>query len=99
VSKWVDIIRFKPLSGVVPTLNPLRMAQQMTVTLTGSYESVAQLLRAAHHQAWLAQADARPRMHDALTELDYILQDQIAAIANAAEDDKADAEMESVWID
>jgi hypothetical protein len=25
-------------------------------------------------------------MHDALTELDYILQDQIAAIANAAED-------------
>ena len=47
----------------------------------------------------MAQADARPRMHDVLTELDYILQDQIAAIANAAEDDKADAEMESVWID
>ncbi len=74
------------------------MAQQITVTLTGTYESrVTQLLRAARHQARLAQADARPRMHDALTELDYILQDQIAAIANAAEDDKADAEMEVVW--
>jgi hypothetical protein len=76
------------------------MAQQMTVTLTGTYEGrVAQLLRAARHQARLAQADARLRMHDTLTELDYILEDQIAAIANAAEDDQADAEMESVWID
>ena len=74
------------------------MAQQTIVTLTGTYESrLAQLLRATRHQARLAQADARPRMHDALTELDYILQDQIAAIANAAEDDKADAEMEAVW--
>ena len=30
-------------------------------------------------------------MHDALTELDYILEDQIAALANAIDDDKADA--------
>jgi hypothetical protein len=46
-----------------------------------------------------ARADAMPRMHDALTELDYILADQIVAIANAAVDDRADTEMESIWID
>jgi len=30
--------------------------------------------------------------HDALTELDYVLEDQLAALANAIDDDKADAE-------
>jgi hypothetical protein len=31
-------------------------------------------------------------MRDALTELDYVLEDQLAALANAIDDDKADAE-------
>jgi hypothetical protein len=77
------------------------MAPQDTVVLTGTYESrVAQLLQVVRHQARLAQADAMPRLHDALTELDYILEDQIVAIANAALDDKADGEeMASIWID
>ena len=62
------------------------MAKQDTVTLTGSYENrVAQLLRAARHQARLAQTGEGPRMWDALTELDYILEDQIVAVANASE--------------
>jgi len=74
------------------------MAPQDTVLLTGTHESpVAQLLRVARHQARLAQADAMPRLHDALTELDYILEDQIVAIANATVDDRADTE--SIWID
>jgi hypothetical protein len=38
-----------------------------------------------------------PRLHDALTELYYILEDQIVAIANATVDDRADTE--SIWID
>ena len=69
------------------------MAQQETVTLTGTYGSrLAQLLRAAQHQARLAQAGARPRMQDALTELEDMLTDQLGALENAAEADKADAE-------
>ena len=40
----------------------------------------------------MAQATAAPRMQDALTALEDALADQIAALANAAEDDKADAE-------
>jgi hypothetical protein len=31
-------------------------------------------------------------MHDALTELDYVLEDQLAALANAIDDEGADAE-------
>jgi hypothetical protein len=66
------------------------MAQQETVTLTGTYESrVAQLLRAARHQARLAQAGARPRMQDALTELEDALSDQLGALESAAEADLA----------
>ena len=39
----------------------------------------------------VAKGVAAPRMHEALTELDYILEDQVAALANAIDDDKADA--------
>jgi hypothetical protein len=69
------------------------MAHQETVTLTGTYESrVAQLLRAARHQARLAQSGARPRMQDALTELEDALSDQLGALESAADADLADAE-------
>jgi|tagenome__1003787_1003787.scaffolds.fasta_scaffold19209008_1 hypothetical protein len=67
-------------------------AQQDTVTLSGTYESrVAQLLRAARHQARLAQAGARPRMQDALTELEDALSDHLGALEGAADADLADA--------
>ena len=76
------------------------MQQQNTVTLTRTYENrIAQLLRAARHQARLAQAGAGPRMWDALTELDHILEDQIVGLANAAVDDKSDAELAGTWLD
>jgi hypothetical protein len=69
------------------------MAHEETVTLTGTYESrVAELLRAARHQARLAQAGARPRMQDALVELEDALSDQLGALESAAEADLADAE-------
>jgi hypothetical protein len=69
------------------------MTHQETVTLTGTYEShVAQLLRAARHQARLAQAGARPRMQDALTELEDALSEQLGALESAADADMADAE-------
>ena len=69
------------------------MAQQDTLTLSGTYESrVAQLLRAAQHQARLAQAGARPRMQDALTELEDALSDHLGALESAADADLADAE-------
>jgi hypothetical protein len=64
-----------------------------TFTLTGDYENrVAELLRIARHQARLAQGMAAPRMQDALIDLEDTLSDQLAALDNAAEDDKADAE-------
>jgi hypothetical protein len=64
-----------------------------TFTLTGDYENrVAELLRIAQHEARLAQGVAAPRMQDALTDLEDALSDQLAALDNAAEDDKADAE-------
>ena len=64
-----------------------------TFTLAGDYESrVTQLLDLARQQVRLAKGVAAPRMHDALTELDYVLEDQLAALANAIDDDKADAE-------
>jgi hypothetical protein len=66
-----------PLQGSVPD----------TFTLAGDYES-----RVARQQVRLAKGVAAPRMHDALTELDYVLEDQLAALANAVDDDKADAE-------
>ena len=69
------------------------MAQRDTVILTGTYESrIAQLLRAARHQARLAQAGARPRMQDALTELEDALSEQLGALDSAADADLADEE-------
>ena len=53
---------------------------------------VVELLQMARHYVRVAQSDARPRMQDALTELEDMLTDQLAALANAEEDDKADAE-------
>jgi hypothetical protein len=64
------------------------MAQQDTVTLTAR---VVRSLQLARQQVWTAQTEAAPRIHEALTELDNILEDQIAALANAAVDDKVDA--------
>jgi hypothetical protein len=72
-----------PVQGSVPN----------TFTLAGDYESsVTQLLDLARQLARLAKGLAAPRMHDALTELDYVLEDQLAALANAIDDERADAE-------
>lgn len=68
------------------------MTQQNMVLFSGTSEGhLAQLLQAARNQARLTQGAAGPRVREALTELDYILEDQIAALANAVDDDKADA--------
>ena len=40
----------------------------------------------------LAQTAAAPRMQDALSDIEDALGDHLAALTNAAEDDKADAE-------
>jgi hypothetical protein len=70
----------------------LRNSAPDTFTLVGDHESrVAQLLELARQQARVAKALAAPRTREALTELDYILEDQVAALANATDDDKADA--------
>jgi hypothetical protein len=69
------------------------MADPDTFTLSGGYENrVLEALKVAQHQVRLAQAQAAPRMQDALVGLEDALSDQIAWIENAAEDDKADAE-------
>jgi hypothetical protein len=81
-------------------INSLHMAQADAVTPTDASASfLPQLLKAALQQAQREQPAARPRMNDVLTELGYILEDQIKAIANAVEDDKADAEMAGAWAD
>ncbi len=73
--------------------NPHLMVQEATLTLAGTYERrVAQLLRAARHQARLAQAGAKPRMQDALTELEDALTEQLGALDSAADADLGDAE-------
>ena len=62
-------------------------------SLSGDYEGrVAQLLSITRHQARVAQVAAAPRMQDALVELEDAISDHLAALDNAAEDDKADAE-------
>ena len=77
---------------------PLRNSVPDTFTLTGDDESrITQLLELARQQVRRRKGVAAPRMHDALTELDNILEDQIAALANALEDDKADAEASAAW--
>jgi hypothetical protein len=71
----------------------LRNSVSDTFTLSGDDKSrLTQLLELARRQARVAQAAAAPRMQDALTDLEDAIADQIAALANAAEDDKADAE-------
>jgi hypothetical protein len=68
-----------------------------TFTLSGDNESrVAQLLRITQHQVGVAQIAACPRKQDALTNLEDILSDQLAALEHAAEDDKFDAEASGV---
>ena len=70
----------------------LRNSAPDTFTLGGDHESrVTQLLELARQQARVANALLRPRTREALTELDYILEDQVAALADATDDDKADA--------
>ena len=65
-----------------------------TFTLTGDSESrVAQLLRIAQLQARVAQTAGSPRLQNALIALEDAIADQLAALNNAAEDDKADAEV------
>ena len=64
-----------------------------TFTLSGSHESrLAQLLQIAQHQARLVEGAAGPHLRDALVDLEEVLSGQLAALANAADDDRADAE-------
>ena len=61
--------------------------------MTGdSNQRVVELLRLTQEQARIAQRSATPRLQDALTDLEDMLSDCIAALANAAEDDTEDAE-------
>ena len=69
------------------------MGMEDSVALAGNLdERVVQLLRLARHYARVTQSGARPRKQDALTELEDMLTDQLAALENADADDKADAE-------
>lgn len=75
----------------------LHMALQNSVrdtfTLSGDDENrLVQLLELARQQARVAQTAAAPRMLDALTDIEDALAGHLAALANAEEDDKADAE-------
>jgi hypothetical protein len=71
----------------------LRTSVPDTFTLSGDNERrLVQLLELARHQARVAQTAAAPRMQDALTDIEDALGDHLAALTNAAEDDKADAE-------
>ena len=94
----------KVLSCLFPTRAGLRILLKMAgkraepeiFSLSGDHDSrVAQLLQLTRHQVRVAQTAAAPRMHEALTELDNILEDQIAALANAVVDDRIDAETAS----
>ena len=72
------------------------MSMEDNIALTGNWDDrVVQLLRMARHYARLAQIGARPHKLDALYELDDLVTDQLAALNNADEDDKADAEESS----
>ena len=75
----------------------LHMALQNSVrdtfTLSGDDENrLVQLLELARQQARVAQTAAAPRMQDALTDIEDALAGHLAALANAEEDDRADAE-------
>jgi hypothetical protein len=76
-----------------PTFMPIRNEVHDTFTLSGDHEHrVEQLLEFARHAARVAQSGAAPRMQDALVELEDALADHLAALSNAAEEDKEDAE-------
>ena len=63
------------------------------ISLTGGTGSrLADLLRMAQQETKLAERIAGPRLADALTELEDLLSDQLAALAKAADGDAADAE-------
>ena len=82
-----------PLARRIIPHMALRNSVPDTFTLSGDDESrLTQLLELARHQARVAQTAAAPRMQDALTDIEDALTDHLAALANAAEDDKADAE-------
>jgi hypothetical protein len=69
------------------------MEMEDNVALVGNLDDrVVQLLQMARHYARVTQSGARPRKQDALTELEDTLTDQLAALENADEDDKADSE-------
>jgi hypothetical protein len=71
----------------------LRNSVPDTFTVTGDDQSrLTQLLELARQQARVAQTAAAPRTQDALANFEDAIADQIAALANAAEGDKADAE-------
>ncbi len=71
----------------------LRNSVPETFTVTGDDQSrLTQLLELARQQARVAQTAAAPRTQDALANFEDAIADQIAALANAAEGDKADAE-------
>lgn len=58
------------------------MGMEDNVALIGNPDDrVVQLLWMARRYARLAQLDARPRKQDALTELEDIVMDQLAALA------------------
>ena len=77
---------------IPPSWQP-RKSVPDTFTLSGDDEQrLTQLLELARHQARAAQTAAAPRMQDALTDIEDTLADHLAALANALEDDKADAE-------
>jgi hypothetical protein len=94
------MLHFRPFLVASSDQFSLFMGQINTVAAAGAPASLLpKLLEAALQQVQREQPAAGPRMHDLLTELGYILEDQIKAIANAAEDDKADAEMVGAWAD
>jgi hypothetical protein len=64
-----------------------------TFILSGDNVSrIIQLLRLAQRHARLDQVMVGPHLQNALTDLEDMLSDQIAALDNAAQDDLADAE-------
>ena len=73
-----------------------KRAEPEIFSLSGDHESrVTQLLQVTRHQLRVAQTTAAPRMYEALAELDNILEDQIAALADAVVDDETDAERQA----
>ena len=71
---------------------PIRESQKRCHYLNSAKVVLVQVLEIARHLARLAQGPAYRHMQDALAELEDALSDHLAAIENAADDDKADAE-------